>query len=218
MVTLFGSLPPVLAVPISRRPHGVAANAETELLPALTLTTIRPSRDTAIECPDPSAPPMPPVGYVPAGVSDPSPARVYASIALPAGEFVMVYTAPARPGPSSARAAPGMAATPPATVRPTTAALAASAFHLFTGITWSLDPAGPWPWCLRRAGPWPWRPRRAGPWPWHLRRAGPWPWHLRVTCSPSLFACLGIRDDPAGSGWPTRSGRCRWHRCGDRTT
>jgi hypothetical protein len=62
MVTLFGSVPPELAVPISRRPRGVAANAETVLLPALTFTTTVPSADTTIECPDPSVPPSPPVG------------------------------------------------------------------------------------------------------------------------------------------------------------
>jgi hypothetical protein len=62
MVTLLGSVPPVLAVPIRRRPPGVAANAEIEPLPALTFTTTVPSLDTAIECPEPSGPPLPPVG------------------------------------------------------------------------------------------------------------------------------------------------------------
>ena len=62
MVTLFGSVPPELAVPIRCRPFGVAANAEIELLPALTFTTTLPSLETTIECPEPSAPPSPPVG------------------------------------------------------------------------------------------------------------------------------------------------------------
>ena len=62
MVTLFGPVPPEPAVPIRRRPRGVAANAETELLPALTFTTTLPSRDTTIECPEPRVPPLPPVG------------------------------------------------------------------------------------------------------------------------------------------------------------
>ena len=63
MVTLFGSVPPELAVPIRCRPRGVAANAEIELLPALTFTTTLPSRDTTIECPESSvAEPSPPVG------------------------------------------------------------------------------------------------------------------------------------------------------------
>ena len=61
MVTLSGSVPPEPAVPIRRRPHGVAANAEIELLPALTFTTTRPSPETAIECPESSVPPSPPV-------------------------------------------------------------------------------------------------------------------------------------------------------------
>ena len=62
MVTLFGSVPSELAVPIRRRPREVAANAEIELLPALTLTTMLPSRETTIECPEPRVPPSPPVG------------------------------------------------------------------------------------------------------------------------------------------------------------
>ena len=62
MVTLFGSVPPELAVPIRRRPRGVTANAEIELLPALTFTSTLPSRDTTIECAPSSAPPSPPVG------------------------------------------------------------------------------------------------------------------------------------------------------------
>ncbi len=62
MATLFGSVPPELAVPIRCRPRGVAANAEIELLPALTFTTTLPSVETAIECPEPSGPPVPPVG------------------------------------------------------------------------------------------------------------------------------------------------------------
>lgn len=62
MVTLFGSVPPELAVPIRRRPRGVTAKAEIELLPTLTFITTRPSRETTIECPEPNVPPSPPVG------------------------------------------------------------------------------------------------------------------------------------------------------------
>ena len=62
MATLLGSVPPESAVPIRLRPPGPTVNAEIELLPALTFTTICPPLDTAIEWPEPSAPPSPPVG------------------------------------------------------------------------------------------------------------------------------------------------------------
>jgi hypothetical protein len=39
-------------------------------------TTTLPSWETTIECPEPSVPPSPPVGCVPAGVSDPLLARL----------------------------------------------------------------------------------------------------------------------------------------------
>ena len=124
MVTLFGSVPPELAVPIRRRPRGVTANAEIELLPALTFTSTLPSRDTTIECPPSSAPPSPP-GVGAGRVSDPSLPRANASIALPLAEFVMVYTAPAVPGPSAAWAGPAKAASPPAAASPMAPAAAA---------------------------------------------------------------------------------------------
>ena len=72
---------------------------------------------------------------MPAGVSVPSLARAYASIALPLAEFVMVYTAPAVPGRSAAWAGPAKAASPPAAaspMAPTAAARAARAVRLFT--------------------------------------------------------------------------------------
>src|SRR5262249_13731330 len=75
IVTLFGSVPPELAVPIRRRPRGVTANAETESLPPVTFTTKVPSRETTIECPEPRAPPVPPVGQLPARATDRSLAR-----------------------------------------------------------------------------------------------------------------------------------------------